>query len=137
MDQIRQNEHYNNIPSSQTNKSLPPREESEDCEAVSLPYQIYLQSFTETKTQLFRCQDRRKWLTFILQQLSESNLLEKELIEQYLRHQYRRMCTARAVENATRPSTLFGPICIAPPARSERLKELILRHLWNMSRIED
>jgi site-specific recombinase XerD len=100
MDQIGQHENDSSISSSKTNQSLPPRDESEDCEAVSLPYQIYLHRFTETKTQLFRCQDRSKWLAFILEQLSESNLLEKELIEQYLRHQYRRMCTARTVENA-------------------------------------
>jgi len=97
MDQIRQNEYYSNIPSSKTNHS---HQECEEHAVVPFPYQIYLHSFSETKTQLFRCQDRSKWLAFILQQLSESNLLDKELIEQYLRHQYRRMCTARTVENA-------------------------------------
>lgn len=100
MDQFRQHENNSSITSAKTNQSLLSREESEEGKAVSLPHQIYLHSFTETKTQLFRCQDRSKWLAFILQQLSESNLLEKELIEQYLRHQYRRMCKARTVENA-------------------------------------
>lgn len=97
MDQTRQNEYFSSTLSSKTTQS---NQDSEDHEVVSLPYQIYLHSLPETKTQIFRCQDRSKWLAFILQQLSESNLLEKELIEQYLRHQYRRMCTARTVENA-------------------------------------
>ena len=97
MDQIRQNEYYSSTLSSKTPQS---HQDSEDHKVVSLPYQIYLHSFPETKTQIFRCQDRSKWLAFILQQLRESTLLEKELIEQYLRHQYRRMCTARTVENA-------------------------------------
>lgn len=97
MDQIRQNEYFSNIPSSKTKQSY---QEDEEHEVVPLPYQIYLYSFTETKTKLFRCQDRSQWLAFILKRLSESDLLDKELIEQYLRHQYRRMCTARTVDNA-------------------------------------
>lgn len=97
MDQIRQNEYYSNIPSSQTNQF---HQEDEEHEVVPLPYQIYLHSFTETKTKLFRCQDRSQWLAFILKRLSESNLSDKDLIEQYLRHQYRRMCKARTVDNA-------------------------------------
>jgi site-specific recombinase XerD len=97
MDQIRQNEYYSNIPTSKTNQS---HQEDEEHEVVPLPYQIYLHSFTETKSQLFRFQDRSKWLAFILKRLRESDLLDKELIEQYLRHQYRRMCKARTVDNA-------------------------------------
>lgn len=100
MDQIRQPENDSSISSAKTNQSLPPCDESEDCKTVSLPDQIYLHSSIETKTQIFRSQDRSKWLAFILQQLRHSNLREKELIEQYLRHQYRRMCTARTVWNA-------------------------------------
>ena len=97
MDQIRQNEYYSNTLPSKTNQS---HQESEDHESVSLPHRTYLHSSPETKTQIFSCQDRSKWLAFILKKLSESDLLEKELIEQYLRHQYRRMCKARTVENA-------------------------------------
>ena len=119
MDQIRQNEYYSNTLSSKTTQS---HQDSEDHEVVSLPYQIYLHSFTETKTQLFRCQDRSKWLAFILQQLSESNLLDKELIEQYLRHQYRRMCTARTVENAYTTIHSFLTHLYSPTHRS--LKEI-------------
>jgi site-specific recombinase XerD len=97
MDQIRQNAYYSSIPPSKSNQS---HQDSEETEVVALPYQISLDIFTETKTQLFGCHDRSKWLAFILKRLRESDLLEKELIEQYLRHQYRRMCTARTVENA-------------------------------------
>jgi len=97
MDQIRQNEYYNNIPSAKTKQS---HQEREGHEGAPLPFQIYLHSFTETKTKLFRCQDRSQWLAFILKRLSESDLSDKDLIEQYLRHQYRRMCTARTVDNA-------------------------------------
>ena len=100
MEEIRQKDYYSNIPPSKTNKSLHKREDSKDYEAVSLPSQIHLQSFTENKTQIFRCEDRSKWLEFILKKLSESYLLDQELIEKYLRHQYRRMCKATTVENA-------------------------------------
>lgn len=100
MEEIRQNEYYSNIPPSKTNQSLPKHEDSEGYEAVSLPCQIHPQSFTETKTQIFRCEDRSKWLALILKRLRESDLLDQELIEKYLRHQYRRMCKATTVENA-------------------------------------
>ena len=78
MEEIRQKDYYSNIPPSKTNKSLPKHEDSKDYEAVSLPSQIHLQSFTENKTQIFRCEDRSKWLEFILKKLSESYLLNKE-----------------------------------------------------------
>jgi site-specific recombinase XerD len=97
MDEIRHNEYYNNISPSKNNQS---HQESEDQEGAPLPFRIYLESFKETKTQLFRHQDRSKWLTFILRRLSESDLLDQELIEKYLRHQYRHMCKATTVENA-------------------------------------
>ena len=107
MEEIRQNEYHNNIPPSKTNRSLHKHEDSEDYEAVSLPYRIYLQCFTETKTQIFRCEDRSKWLALILKRLRESNPLDQELIEKYLRHQYRRMCKATTVENAYRTINYF------------------------------
>ena len=97
MDEIRHNEYYNNIPPSKHKQS---HQESEDQEGTPLPFRIYLESFKETKTQIFNYQDRSKWLAFILKRLSESDLLEKELIEKYLRHQYRHMCKATTVENA-------------------------------------
>jgi site-specific recombinase XerD len=100
MEEIRQNEYYRNIPPSKANQSLPKQEDSQDCEAVSLSYQIYPQSFKETKTQIFRYEDRSKWRALILKRLRESNLLDQKLIEKYLCHQYRRMCKATTVENA-------------------------------------
>jgi site-specific recombinase XerD len=97
MDEIRQNDYYNHIPPSKNNH---PHKESEDQKGASLPFRIYLESYKETKAQIFRDQDRRKWLAFILKRLSESDLLDQELIEKYLRHQYRHMCKATTVENA-------------------------------------
>jgi site-specific recombinase XerD len=97
MDEIRHNEYYNNIPPSKNNQS---HQEREDQEGASLPFRIYLESFRETKSQIFRHHDRSKWLAFILKRLRESNLLDKELIEKYLRHQYRHMCKATTLENA-------------------------------------
>jgi len=100
MEEIRQNEYYSNIPPSKANQSLPKHEDSQNCEAVSLSQQIYSQSFKETKTQIFRYEDRSKWRALILKRLRESDLLDQELIEKYLCHQYRRMCKATTVENA-------------------------------------
>lgn len=96
MEEVRQNECLTNTPPNQS------QHEPEDSEeyAVALPFRIYLRSLKETKTQIFRYQDRSKWLAFILKRLSESNLQDKELIEKYLRHLYRHMCKATTVERA-------------------------------------
>jgi len=119
MDQIRQNEYYSNTLPSKTSQS---HQESEDQEALVLPFRIYLESFKETKTQIFRHHDRSKWLAFILKRLSESNLLDKELIEKYLRHQYRHMCKATTVENACTTINSFLTYLYSTTQRS--LKEL-------------
>lgn len=119
MDEIRHNEYYNNISSSKNNHS---HQESEYQEALVLPFRIYLESFKETKTQIFRHKDRSKWLAFILKRLSESDLLNQELIEKYLRHQYRHMCKATTVENACITINSFLTYLYSTTQRS--LKEL-------------
>ena len=97
MEEVRQNESFINIPSAKKHQS---RKDSEDYEAVPLPFGIYLRNIRESKTQIFASQDRSTWLEFILKRLTESNLQDKELIEKYLRHLYRHLCKARTVENA-------------------------------------
>ena len=97
MEEVRQNECFTHIPSERKYPSL---KDSDDSEAVPLPFRIYLRSFKQTKTQIFTSPDRGEWLAFILKSLSESTLCNQELIEKYLRHLYRKMCKAATVERA-------------------------------------
>jgi len=97
MEEVKQNDSVTNIPPF---KKLQYHQDSEDYEGPPLPFGIYLRNIKESKTQIFASQDRSTWLEFILKRLTESNLQDKELIEQYLRHLYRHLCKARTVENA-------------------------------------
>jgi len=81
MEEIRQQEYVSNIPPSKPQQTHQKNEDVEEGGVTPLPFRIYLESFKETKTQIFAHQDRSKWLEFILKKLAESNLQNKELIE--------------------------------------------------------
>ena len=99
MEEVRQNDSLTSIPPAE---KYQPVKDSQDHQAAFLPFRICLRRPTETKTQIFASQNRNTWLAFILKELTESNLQDKELIEKYLRHLYRHLCKARTVENAYR-----------------------------------
>jgi site-specific recombinase XerD len=100
MEEIREQEYVSNIPPSKPQQTHQKNEEVEEGGVTPLPFRIYLESFKETRTQIFAHQDRSKWLEFILKKLARSNLQNKEFIEKYLRHMYRQMYKGRTVENS-------------------------------------
>jgi len=100
MEELRQQDSFCNIPASNPLKNHPSSPDQNEAEGGPITLSTYLATFKETKIQIFNSSDRIKWLGYMLRQLSESDLPDKELIEQYLRHMYRRMCKATSVENA-------------------------------------
>jgi integrase/recombinase XerD len=100
MEEIRQKEYFSNIPPARSQQTHQEKEDAEEGGVTPLPFRIYLESFKETKTQIFASKDRSKWLEFILKKLAKSNLCNKELIEDYLRHMYRQMYKGRTVDNS-------------------------------------
>jgi integrase/recombinase XerD len=107
MEEIREQENFSKIPASKTQQNQQNSADTKEFETALLPTRIYLERFKGTKTQIFNYQDRSKWLGFILKELEESDLLDKELVEQYLRHMYRQMCKAQTVYNAYRTIHYF------------------------------
>ena len=100
MEEIRQKEYFSNIPPAKPQQTHQKNEDVEEGGETPLPFRIYLESFKETKTQIFASKDRCKWLELILKKLAKSNLQNKELVENYLRHMYRQMYKGRTVDNS-------------------------------------
>jgi len=100
MEEIREQEYISNIPPAKPQQTHQKNEDVEEGGVTPLPFRIYLESFKETKTQIFASKDRSKWFEFILKKLAKSNLQNKELIEDYLRHMYRQMYKGRTVDNS-------------------------------------
>ena len=100
MEEIREQEYVSNIPPSKPQQTHQKDEGAEGFESAPLPFSIYLETFRKTKTEILSNTNRSEWLDFILQELAKSDLLDKELVEQYLRHMYRQMYKGRTVDNS-------------------------------------
>jgi site-specific recombinase XerD len=100
MEEIRQQEYVSNIPPLKPQQTHQKDEGAEEFENAPLPFSIFLESFRKTKTEILSNTNRSEWLDFILQELAKSALLDKEFVEQYLRHMYRQMYKGRTVYNS-------------------------------------
>ena len=125
MEEIRQQENCFNLPLTKPQKGAPGSSDPEDFCAEPIPILTHLATFRETKTQIFDSEDRSKWLRYLLKQLSESDLPDKAFIEQYLRHLYRHMCTAKSVERAY--SVIDSFLCYLQQNTSKRSFKEITR----------
>lgn len=107
MEEIRQQENYYHIPPPKSKKAN--KKVSEEEHGTSDPFRIveHILNFKESRTQILRSDDRSKWFAYFLQELSKIDLLDKDLVEQYLRHMYRRMYKASTVEHAYNVIVLF------------------------------
>ena len=61
MEEIRQQEYVSNIPSTKLHQTQQKNEDVEEGGVTPLPFRIYLESFKETKTQIFASKDRNKY----------------------------------------------------------------------------
>lgn len=100
MEEVRPQQYSNNTPAVQQQQDHQIRANTETYEDAPLPVSISLALLKVPKTQIFKYQDRSKWLCFILKRLTESDLQDKDIVEQYLRHMYRHLCRANTVDTA-------------------------------------
>ena len=107
MEEIRQQEYLCNIPPARPQQTHQENEDAEEFKTAFFPFSIYPVTPEESKTQILNGEDRAKWFALIVKELKESNLLEKEVIEEYLRHMYRHMCKGQTVENTYRTIHYF------------------------------
>lgn len=100
MEEIRPQESYYHVPPPKPKKAGP--KESDEEQRSSDPIRIveYIVNFKEKKAQILRSEDRSKWFSYLLEQLTKIDLPDKDLVEQYLRHMYRHMCKASTTEGA-------------------------------------
>ena len=107
MEEIRQQENSIYIPPESPQQT--PQKSNDSEEFAFLPIQVLAQTVPceETKKQIFNNEDRSKGLKFILKVLSESDIADKDLVEQYLRHMYRYMCKIRTIYRSYRTIEYF------------------------------
>jgi integrase len=98
MEALRQHDYFPSIPPAEQYPILHDQENTKAYDSTApLPFRIFLATFKETKSQIFSYKDRSVWFRFILKELAASTLPDQPLIEQYLQHLYRHLCTARTV----------------------------------------
>ena len=107
MEGIRQDEYFCNIPPARPKQTHQGNEDAKEFKTAFFPFSIHPVTPEESKTQILHGEDRIKWFALIVKELNESSLLEKEVIEEYLRHMYRQMCKGVTVENAYRTIHYF------------------------------
>lgn len=101
MEVIRQHDYFPTIPPAGQHPIFHYQENTQASDsAAPLPFHIFLATGKETKAQIFNYKDRSVWFRFILKELAASTLPDHPLIEQYLQHLYRHLCTARTVYHA-------------------------------------
>jgi len=98
MEELRQYDYFPTIPPAEQHTILQDQDNPKAGDsAAPLPFRMFLATFKEPKAQIFNYKERSVWFRFILQELAASTVADQPLIEQYLQHLYRHLCTARTV----------------------------------------